>query len=113
MPDCYLKRGKFVILKHNLLSQHNVADREILLRQKTNDGDSTPALVELINIHLPVGTYAIALSAVRAPYLKIAYALILNALVSCQPLLEEGRGALFSFADPRIAVTAAWLYPAD
>jgi hypothetical protein len=32
MPDCHTKRGKFVVLKHNLLSQHDIADRDILRR---------------------------------------------------------------------------------
>jgi hypothetical protein len=49
----------------------------------------------------------------RAPYLEIAPALIFNALLWCQPLLEEGRGALFSFADARISLTAASPYHID
>jgi hypothetical protein len=63
-----------------------------------------------MNVHLPSGADPIALSAVRAPYLEIASALIFTALFWCEPLLQEGRGALFSFADARIGSAAAATY---
>jgi len=89
MPDCYPECGRFIVLKHNLLSQHNIPDWDILLREETKAGSRTPMLVQQINIQLPCGADTIALSAVGAPYLKIAQAFVLNALLWCQPLVPQ------------------------
>ena len=52
---------------------------------------------------------AVALSGVRTRYLEIALELILEALLSGQPVLEQSRSALFSLAGGIIRLTAGLL----
>ena len=75
--------GLLIILKRDLLRQHNVADWKFPFRTETPRNRAHPVFVQLVHVHLTCGADAIMLTAVAARYFEIAIFFI---------LCELGRG---------------------
>jgi hypothetical protein len=60
VPDCYRESRVLIVLQGDLLRKHDVAPGKISLRPKAPSGHLRAALIELIDVHHPVGANAVA-----------------------------------------------------
>ena len=58
--DRYRESRLLIVLERDLLRQHDVTPGKISLRPKAPSGHLRAALIELIDVHHPVGANAIA-----------------------------------------------------
>jgi hypothetical protein len=63
--------GLLVILKCDLLRQHNVSDGKIPLGAEAPRGRARACFIELVNIHLVGTADAITFAAMAAPYFEM------------------------------------------
>ena len=76
-PVRHCEGGLLIILKRDLLRQHNVADRKGPLRAEAPSDSAQALFVELVHIHLTGLADAITLAAVAARHLEMPMILIL------------------------------------
>src|ERR1700704_1433240 len=80
VPDCYRESRVLIVLQGDLLRKHDVAPGKISLRPKAPSGHLRAALIELIDVHHPVGANAVAFAGARPYHLEMPIALKSRAL---------------------------------